>query len=97
VVNLPVGIVRYRLTGDKKWQDKGWRMFTSWVDSCTAGAGFSSVGDVSHNPPHLTDNMVSRVLVCFHILEDHADQPFSIRNHLCLPRHSRSVIALEVQ
>lgn len=20
----------YRLTGDKQWQEKGWRMFTAW-------------------------------------------------------------------
>lgn len=51
--------LRYRLTGDKKWQEKGWRMFTSWMDSCTAGAGFSSVSDVSVYPPRLADNMVS--------------------------------------
>jgi mannosyl-oligosaccharide alpha-1,2-mannosidase len=52
---------RYRLTGDKKWQDKGWRMFTSWIDSCTAGSGLSSVSDVNAFPARLADNMVSSI------------------------------------
>lgn len=67
----------YRLTGDKKWQEKGWRMFTSWMDSCTAGAGFSSVSDVSVYPPRLADNMESFVFAetfkYFYLLQSEPD------------------------
>lgn len=30
----------YRTTGDRKWQDKGWRMFVSWVENSIAPAGY---------------------------------------------------------
>lgn len=48
----------YRLTGDKKWQEKGWRMFTSWMDSATTSFGFSAVRDVARKPATMHDNMV---------------------------------------
>ncbi|KAI5453762.1 hypothetical protein NCC49_005575 [Naganishia albida] len=51
----------YRLTGDPKWQDRGWRMFTAWIDKCTAEFGISSVGDVRQKNPKHTDNMESFV------------------------------------
>lgn len=57
-----LNICRYRLTGDPKWQDRGWRMFTAWIDKCTAQYGLSSVGDVRQKNPKLTDNMVSKFL-----------------------------------
>jgi mannosyl-oligosaccharide alpha-1,2-mannosidase len=52
---------RYRLTGDPKWQDRGWRMFTAWIDKCKSEYGVSSVGDVRQKDPKHTDNMASRV------------------------------------
>ncbi|KAI1293131.1 glycoside hydrolase family 47 protein [Xylaria venustula] len=36
----------YRITGDKKWQDKGWRMFEAIVQYTTTTAGSSAIGNV---------------------------------------------------
>lgn len=51
------------------FQDRGWRMFTAWIDKCTAEFGISSVGDVRQKNPKHTDNMVSNVdsyvIACF--------------------------------
>lgn len=38
---------RYRLTGDRKWQEKGWKMFTSWISAAKSRAGVSSIEDVT--------------------------------------------------
>lgn len=37
----------YRLTGDRTWQDKGWKMFTEWISRCTTEAGFASLHNVA--------------------------------------------------
>ncbi|GAA6003363.1 hypothetical protein JCM10207_000294 [Rhodosporidiobolus poonsookiae] len=43
----------YRLTGDRKYQDDAWRMFTSWVDATITEGGFTHIHDVnSANPKH---------------------------------------------
>lgn len=34
----------YRLTGDRAWQDQGWKMFTSWIE-----ASITQYGSVAHS------------------------------------------------
>jgi mannosyl-oligosaccharide alpha-1,2-mannosidase len=52
---------RYRLTGDRKWQEKGWKMFVSWVTTAKTDAGISSIDDVTKDLDKLRfgDNMES--------------------------------------
>ncbi|CED84698.1 1, 2-alpha-mannosidase [Phaffia rhodozyma] len=52
----------YRITGDEKYQNQGWRMFTDWISKTEAPFGFSSVNDVKLEKPGLTDKMESFVL-----------------------------------
>jgi mannosyl-oligosaccharide alpha-1,2-mannosidase len=52
----------YRITGDERYQDQGWRMFTDWVDQTRTEWGFGSVKDVSRRNPLLGDNMESFVV-----------------------------------
>ncbi|KAE8541709.1 hypothetical protein D1P53_001880 [Cryptococcus gattii VGV] len=52
----------YRITGDRKWQEKGWKMFTSWMNTSTVDGGFSSVEDVTVSPVRFSDNMESFAL-----------------------------------
>ncbi|ODN87438.1 mannosyl-oligosaccharide 1,2-alpha-mannosidase [Cryptococcus wingfieldii CBS 7118] len=52
----------YRLTGDRKWQDKGWKMFTSWMNASTVDGGFSSLHDVTAKKIKFSDNMESFAL-----------------------------------
>lgn len=52
----------YRLTGDKKWQERGWRMFTSWAAAARAKGGMASVLNAVHAPARHVDNMESFVL-----------------------------------
>ncbi|WVO14368.1 hypothetical protein L204_102001 [Cryptococcus depauperatus] len=52
----------YRLTGDRKWQEKGWRMFSSWAKTSTVDGGFSSVSDVTTSKVRFSDNMESFAL-----------------------------------
>lgn len=52
----------YRITGDRKWQEKGWKMFTSWMNTSTVDGGFSSVEDVTTSPVRFGDNMESFAL-----------------------------------
>lgn len=47
----------YRLTGDKLWQDKGWRMFSAWMDNALVDDGFASVSDVRRKAGTKIDNM----------------------------------------
>jgi mannosyl-oligosaccharide alpha-1,2-mannosidase len=65
---LELTTCRYRLTGDPKWQDRGWRMFTAWIEKCTSQYGISSVGDVRQKDPRHTDNMVGGVGVFLQLL-----------------------------
>lgn len=52
----------YRLTGDRKWQDKGWRMFTSWIEHAITKTGLTDVEDVDELPSVQRDGMQSFVL-----------------------------------
>ncbi|ORY30039.1 glycosyl hydrolase family 47-domain-containing protein [Naematelia encephala] len=49
----------YRLTGDRKWQEKGWKMFVSWVSAAKVDGGFSSIHDVTSERTRFSDNMES--------------------------------------
>lgn len=52
----------WRLTGDRGWQDKGWRMFSSWMNHSTVAGGISSITDVTRDPERgivYGDNMES--------------------------------------
>jgi hypothetical protein len=51
----------YRLTGDPKWQDRGWKMYVSWVTTAAVPGGISSINDVTRDPEHVVygDNMES--------------------------------------
>ncbi|EIW66396.1 hypothetical protein TREMEDRAFT_65683 [Tremella mesenterica DSM 1558] len=52
----------YRLTGDPKWQDRGWSMFCNWMKTAKVNGGVSSVADVTQLPVTHTDNMESFAL-----------------------------------
>ncbi|GAA6044143.1 hypothetical protein JCM8097_002794 [Rhodosporidiobolus ruineniae] len=45
----------YRLTGDRKYQDIAWRMFTSWVAATINKGGFSHIDDVNVDRPTQDD------------------------------------------
>jgi mannosyl-oligosaccharide alpha-1,2-mannosidase len=49
----------YRLTGDRKWQEKGWKMFVSWMEVARVPGGISSVVDVTRESTAYGDNMES--------------------------------------
>ena len=46
----------YRITGDKKWRDKGWNIYQNIVKATKLngqnGDGYSPVLSVNHNPHH---------------------------------------------
>lgn len=52
----------WRLTGDKSWQDKGWRMFTAWMDNSLVDNGVASIADVRRRSGIKIDNMESFAL-----------------------------------
>lgn len=52
----------YRITGDERHQDQGWRMFVDWVEQTQTDWGFASVQDVGSRDPKLTDKMESFVV-----------------------------------
>ncbi|KAL8674692.1 MAG: hypothetical protein Q9168_000924 [Polycauliona sp. 1 TL-2023] len=51
----------WRITGDEKYREWGWEMFSSFVNytKLEGDAGFTSVASVLHDPPKLRDNMES--------------------------------------
>lgn len=51
----------WRITGDQKWQERGWQMFSSWVTHSMSHYGFSSIRDVTRVPVTQTDSMESFV------------------------------------
>lgn len=51
----------WRITGDPKWQERGWQMFCSWVTHSMTKFGFSSISNVHAVPAMLTDSMESFV------------------------------------
>lgn len=52
----------YRLTGDRIWQERGWKMFTSWVEHSLTDAGFASINNVYATTIRQSDSMESFVL-----------------------------------
>lgn len=52
----------WRLTGDKSWQDKGWQMFTAWMDNSLVDNGIASIADVRRRSGIKIDNMESFTL-----------------------------------
>jgi mannosyl-oligosaccharide alpha-1,2-mannosidase len=51
----------WRITGDKRWQERGWQMFSSWITHGLADYGISSLGNVLYVPVSQTDSMESYV------------------------------------
>lgn len=51
----------YRITGDEKWQEKGWRMFEAVVNATQTEHGHSAVDGVHHpdRAPTRTNSMES--------------------------------------
>lgn len=51
----------YRITGDEMYRQVGWEIFEAFIKYTAVedGAGFSSIGDVTHIPPPTRDNMES--------------------------------------
>ncbi|KAI8945535.1 glycosyl hydrolase family 47-domain-containing protein [Xylaria longipes] len=49
----------YRITGDKKWQDKGWKMFEAIIRHTTTEAGSSAIDSVLSTNPKQSDEMES--------------------------------------
>jgi mannosyl-oligosaccharide alpha-1,2-mannosidase len=49
----------YRITGDKKWQDKGWKMFEAIVRHTTTDAGSSAINNVLTTNPTQINEMES--------------------------------------
>jgi mannosyl-oligosaccharide alpha-1,2-mannosidase len=47
------------LTGDRKWQEKGWKMFVSWMSAAKVDGGISSIHDVTRKEYYHSDNMES--------------------------------------
>ncbi|OAV93851.1 hypothetical protein PTTG_01658 [Puccinia triticina 1-1 BBBD Race 1] len=52
----------WRITGDQQWQDRGWRMFTSWMEACVTDFGFANLENVNVWPPRKLDKQESFVL-----------------------------------
>ncbi|KAH9442651.1 hypothetical protein Pst134EA_031697 [Puccinia striiformis f. sp. tritici] len=52
----------WRITGDRQWQDRGWRMFTSWMEACATSFGFADLAEVNSWPPQISDKQESFVL-----------------------------------
>ncbi|TRX95954.1 hypothetical protein FHL15_003096 [Xylaria flabelliformis] len=49
----------YRITGDKKWQDEGWKMFEAIVRHTTTEVGSSAIDNVLSTNPKQSDEMES--------------------------------------
>lgn len=49
----------YRITGDKIWQEKGWKMFEAIITATKAEGGHSAINDVTMDPPQQNDSMES--------------------------------------
>ncbi|CAG8954955.1 hypothetical protein HYFRA_00008644 [Hymenoscyphus fraxineus] len=49
----------YRITGETKWQEKGWKMFESIIKATQTEFGHSAIMDVTQSPPYPTDSMES--------------------------------------
>ncbi|PQE14448.1 glycosyl hydrolase family 47 protein [Rutstroemia sp. NJR-2017a BBW] len=49
----------YRITGDKTWQDKGWKMFEAVINATSTKYGHSAIYDVTAEEPTQIDEMES--------------------------------------
>lgn len=49
----------YRITGDKSWQDKGWKMFEAVIKATSTTSGHSAIYDVTAEDPFHIDEMES--------------------------------------
>ncbi|QSZ28600.1 hypothetical protein DSL72_003099 [Monilinia vaccinii-corymbosi] len=49
----------YRITGDKSWQDKGWKMFEAVIKATSTKYGHSAIYDVTVDPSYKIDEMES--------------------------------------
>jgi len=49
----------YRITGDKTWQEKGWKMFEAIIRHTQTEAGHSAIHDVRRSNPDKKDEMES--------------------------------------
>lgn len=62
----------YRITGDKTWQDKGWKMFEAVINATSAEYGHSAIIDVTAPVPTKVDEMesfwLSETLKYFYLL-----------------------------
>lgn len=43
--------IMYRITGDKAWQDKGWKMFQSTVEVARTDVAFVEISGMGHSSP----------------------------------------------
>lgn len=39
----------WRLTGNREWQDRGWKLFTRWVEASITEYGFADIDDVTQD------------------------------------------------
>jgi mannosyl-oligosaccharide alpha-1,2-mannosidase len=49
----------YRITGEKKWQDKGWAMFEAIIEATQTEAGHSAIDSVITSHPSPSNEMES--------------------------------------
>ncbi|TEY43703.1 hypothetical protein BOTCAL_0362g00070 [Botryotinia calthae] len=49
----------YRITGDKTWQDKGWKMFEAVIKATSTEFGHSAISDVTAEETYQLDEMES--------------------------------------
>ena len=51
--------VLYRITGDKKYQERGWKIWESIEKWCKTPTAYSGLKDVTSETPQQNDNMES--------------------------------------
>ncbi|MCJ1471514.1 hypothetical protein MMC13_000154 [Lambiella insularis] len=51
--------IMYRVTGDEKWREKGWKMFNSVQNHTRVEFGYSGIRDVTNETPNYMDEMES--------------------------------------
>jgi len=51
--------IMWRTTGDEKWRERGWAVFTSIMRSTRTAVGFASLESVDESKPRLKDEMPS--------------------------------------
>ena len=65
--------IAFRLTGEQRYRDDGWRIFQSIQKHCrVATGGYASIINVDKNPAEQEDKMETFLMVCdFVNKEDH--------------------------